>query len=93
MLLLYLVAGIFPGFNLAPVQVQGTLDTFRDDPITTYVDCPLERIDTQLVRCDNLTAVESVRLFGSRNRNNSAFRSSIERTGFQCQSPALTQRI
>jgi hypothetical protein len=22
---------------------------------TTYVDCPLERIGTQLVRCDNLT--------------------------------------
>jgi hypothetical protein len=26
-----------------------------DDAPTTYVDCPLERIGTQLVRCDNLT--------------------------------------
>lgn len=25
------------------------------DTLTTYVDCPLERIGTQLVRCDNLT--------------------------------------
>ena len=25
------------------------------DVPTTYVDCPLERIGTQLVRCDNLT--------------------------------------
>ncbi|MBX7443848.1 MULTISPECIES: hypothetical protein [unclassified Arthrobacter] len=25
------------------------------DSLTTYVDCPLERIGAQLVRCDNLT--------------------------------------
>jgi hypothetical protein len=55
MLLFSLLAGLFPAFILTPVQAQGTLDTFQDDPLTTYVDCPLERIDTQLVRCDNLT--------------------------------------
>jgi hypothetical protein len=55
MLILSLVAGLFQSLIFSPVQAHSTLNTFRDDSITTYVDCPLQRIDTQLVRCDNLT--------------------------------------
>lgn len=55
MLLLSLIAGLFPGFILTPVQTESTLDTVFNIHSITYVDCPLERIDTQLVRCDNLT--------------------------------------
>lgn len=55
MLILSLVAGLFQSLILSPVQAHSTLDTSPNDPITTYVDCPLQRIDTQLVRCDNLT--------------------------------------
>ncbi|KRE91875.1 hypothetical protein [Arthrobacter sp. Soil764] len=48
------IAAVFPALFLsagpAPATTYG-----EDDVLNTYVDCPLERIGTQLVRCDNLT--------------------------------------
>jgi hypothetical protein len=41
-------------FLLGGTSGQSSSRTIDDTP-TTYVDCPLERIGTQLVRCDNLT--------------------------------------
>ncbi|MHC6595103.1 hypothetical protein [Arthrobacter sp. C152] len=34
---------------------ESRADISNETAITTYVDCPLERIGDQLVRCDNLT--------------------------------------
>lgn len=49
-----LEAAIFTALFLAspPLMLAQALD---DDGLSTYVDCPLERIGAQLVRCDNLT--------------------------------------
>ncbi|MDQ0824623.1 hypothetical protein QFZ60_000796 [Arthrobacter sp. B2I5] len=48
------IAAIFPALFLSagPAPAANYTD---DDVLNTYVDCPLERIGTQLVRCDNLT--------------------------------------
>jgi len=48
------VAAILTALFLAspPLALAQALD---DDGLSTYADCPLERIGAQLVRCDNLT--------------------------------------
>lgn len=50
-----LVVALFPALFFIPGPAQAASDTSTDNPLTIYVDCPLERIGTQLVRCDNLT--------------------------------------
>ncbi|MHC6591289.1 hypothetical protein [Arthrobacter sp. C152] len=41
--------------TLVPDGTPAESSDVTSDAPTTYVDCPLERIGTQLVRCDNLT--------------------------------------
>lgn len=48
------VAALFPALFLTAGAATASSDTDDTSP-TTYVDCPLERIGTQFVRCDNLT--------------------------------------
>lgn len=48
------VIALFPSLLLTAGAATTSSDT-DDNSLTTYVDCPLERIGTQLVRCDNLT--------------------------------------
>jgi len=45
-----LLTAVFLLGGTAGQSTSRTLDT-----LTTYADCPLERIGSQLVRCDNLT--------------------------------------
>ncbi|MHC6230000.1 hypothetical protein ACX5I6_09905 [Arthrobacter sp. MMS24-T111] len=49
-----IIAALFPALFIpaGPAQATTALD---DDALAVYADCPLERIGTQLVRCDNLT--------------------------------------
>ncbi|TQJ33570.1 hypothetical protein [Arthrobacter sp. SLBN-122] len=47
------IAAIFPALFLSAGPAPAA--NYTDDDLNTYVDCPLERIGTQLVRCDNLT--------------------------------------
>ncbi|MDJ0459894.1 hypothetical protein PUN71_022050 [Arthrobacter sp. NQ7] len=49
-----LVAAVFTALFLTspPLALAAAVNP---DGLTTYADCALERIDTQLVRCDNLT--------------------------------------
>ncbi|MDP9887381.1 hypothetical protein [Pseudarthrobacter enclensis] len=48
------LAAVFPALFLSAVPATATAAS-DDEALNTYVDCPLERIGTQLVRCDNLT--------------------------------------
>ena len=48
------IAALFPMLFLTAGAATASSDT-DDNSLTTYVDCPLERIGSQLVRCDNLT--------------------------------------
>ncbi|TDT85912.1 hypothetical protein DFO47_101331 [Arthrobacter sp. AG258] len=48
------IAALFPALFLTGGGTADSSDS-GDNPLTTYVDCPLERIGSQLVRCDNLT--------------------------------------
>lgn len=50
---LSVLAAVFPALFLSAVPATATANT-GGDGLNTYVDCPLERIGTQLVRCDNL---------------------------------------
>lgn len=50
-----LVAVLFPALLLTPGPAEFTSVTSDDRSITVYADCLLERIGSQLVRCDNLT--------------------------------------
>ena len=48
------IAAVFPALFLSAGPAPAA--TYTDgEVLNTYVDCPLERIGTQLVRCDNLT--------------------------------------
>lgn len=49
-----IVAAVLPALFFAPGPAAAG-STSDDDVLNSYVDCPLERIGTQLVRCDNLT--------------------------------------
>lgn len=49
-----LVTAVFTALFLASPPLA-LAQAFNDDGLTTYADCPLERIGAQLVRCDNLT--------------------------------------
>lgn len=49
------LAALFPALVLPTLTAQATPDTPQVNYPTIYVDCPLERIGSQLVRCDNLT--------------------------------------
>lgn len=49
-----LVGAIFTALFLSSPSLA-LAQAFNADGLTTYADCPLERIDTRLVRCDNLT--------------------------------------
>ncbi|MEW1808843.1 hypothetical protein [Pseudarthrobacter sp. NPDC080039] len=48
------VVAVFTALFLAspPLALAQVVST---DGLTTYAGCPLERVGTQLVRCDNLT--------------------------------------
>lgn len=48
------IAAVFPAFFLSAGPAPATAG-YDEEVLNTYVDCPLERIGTQLVRCDNLT--------------------------------------
>ncbi|MDQ0826223.1 hypothetical protein QFZ60_002396 [Arthrobacter sp. B2I5] len=48
------IAALFLALFLPAGAATAPSDT-DDNMLTTYVDCPLERIGIQLVRCDNLT--------------------------------------
>jgi len=48
------LAAVFPALFLSAIPAAATSDS-DDEVLNTYVDCPLERIGSQLVRCDNLT--------------------------------------
>ncbi|MDP9986427.1 hypothetical protein LFT44_15405 [Arthrobacter sp. FW306-05-C] len=50
------LAAVFPAIFLSAVPASATTAS-DDDVLNTYVDCPLERIGSQLVRCDNLTGL------------------------------------
>lgn len=47
-------AAVFPALFLIPLPDAASTG-YDDNVLNTYVDCPLERIGSQLVRCDNLT--------------------------------------
>jgi len=48
------LAAVFPALFLSAAPATATAAS-DDEALNTYVDCQLERIGSQLVRCDNLT--------------------------------------
>ena len=54
--ILTILAALFSAFLFAGASGQARIPASEGTAVpTSYTDCPLERIGTQLVRCDNLT--------------------------------------
>jgi len=50
------LAAVFPALFLSAAPAPAATAS-EDDVLSTYVECQLERIGSQLVRCDNLTGL------------------------------------
>ena len=50
-----LVGGALGGLLLAPSAAARSADVYSSHPAASVAVCPLERVGTQFVRCDNLT--------------------------------------